>query len=84
MAKKHTGVKKDSATNRALAFSYTLSVTSWLSQTPIQRATYEKFHFRDLLVNIFHELDDEINKLVLQHLIRMEVGYQKRNVISLK
>lgn len=40
-----------------------------------QHVTYEKFHFRDFLVNVFHELDNKVDELMLQHLIRMEVRY---------
>ena len=33
----------------------------------------EEFHFRDLLVNLFHELYYEIDQLVLQHLFCMRI-----------
>jgi hypothetical protein len=46
-------------------------------------STDEEFHFRDLLVDLLHKLDDEINQLVLQQLFRVEVGYQKGDVITL-
>lgn len=44
---------------------------------------YEELHFRDLLVHLLHKLNDEINQLMLQHLLCMEVGNQERDVISL-
>lgn len=31
--------------------------------------TYEKLHLRDLLVDLLHELYDEVDKLMLQHLL---------------
>ena len=34
----------------------------------------EELHFRDLLVHLFHELNDEIHQLVLQHFFCMRVG----------
>lgn len=43
----------------------------------------EKLHLRDLLVNIFHELNDKVDQLVLQHLFRVEVRNQERDVIAL-
>lgn len=46
--------------------------------------TYEELHLRNFLINLLHELYDEINQLVLKHLFRMEVGNQEGNVISLK
>ena len=41
------------------------------------RATHKQFHFRDLLVNFFHELNDEIHKLVFKHLLCVKVGDQE-------
>mgnify|MGYP006876346441 CR=1 FL=1 len=38
------------------------------------------FHSVDLLVNVLHELDDEIHQLVLPHLLQVGVGNQERNV----
>lgn len=46
--------------------------------------TYEELHLRNLLVNLLHELYDEINQLMLKHLFRVEVGDQEGNVISLE
>jgi hypothetical protein len=43
----------------------------------------EKLHFRDLLVDFLHELNDEIDELVFQHLFGVEVGNQERNVVAL-
>jgi hypothetical protein len=45
--------------------------------------TYEKLHFRNLLVHLFHELDHEINKLVGKHFFRVEVRNEETDVISL-
>jgi hypothetical protein len=55
-----------------------------LNLSNIFEATYEKLHFRNFLVNLFHELYDEIHQLVLQHLFRVEIRYQERDVISLQ
>ena len=44
---------------------------------------YEELHFRDLLVNFLHKLDDEVDQLVLQHLFGVEVCDQERNIIAL-
>jgi hypothetical protein len=44
---------------------------------------YEELHFRNLLVNLFHELDDEVDKLVLEHLLGVEVCNEERDVVSL-
>jgi hypothetical protein len=58
---------------------------SWVSMSPVETSThaYEELHFRDLLVHFLHELDDEIHQLVLQHLLGMEVGDEKGDVITL-
>jgi hypothetical protein len=45
--------------------------------------TYEELHFRDFLVDFFHELDDEVDKLMLQHLFRVEVRDQERDIVPL-
>ena len=47
------------------------------------RTTYEKLHLGDFLVHLLHELDDEINQLVLQHLFGVRVGDQERDIIAL-
>ena len=44
---------------------------------------YKELHLGNLLVNLLHELNDEVNQLVLEHLLCMEVGNQKGDVISL-
>jgi hypothetical protein len=46
--------------------------------------THEKLHLGNLLVDFLHELDDEVNQFVLQHLLGVGVGDQKRDVISLQ
>jgi hypothetical protein len=45
--------------------------------------TYEKLHLRDLLVDLLHELNNEVNQLVFQHLRRVEVSDQEWNIIAL-
>lgn len=71
-----TGVKKDSATNLALEFSYK-EVSDQDTQRNQQIIAYEKLHFGYLLVDLFHELYYKINKFVLEHSFGMEVRYQK-------
>ena len=44
---------------------------------------YEKLHLRDLLVNLLHELNDEVHELVFQHLLRVIIRDQEGNIISL-
>lgn len=39
--------------------------------------TYEELHFRDLLINLLHELDNKVDQLVLQHLLGVEVRNQE-------
>lgn len=48
----------------------------YISNDPVARenGTYKELHLRYLLVHLLHELDDEVNKLVLQHLLCVEVG----------
>ncbi len=43
-----------------------------------------QFHLADLLVDLLHEVDDKVHQLVLVHLLRVEVGDQEANIISLK
>lgn len=43
-----------------------------------------KFHLTDLLVDLLHEVDDKVHQLVFVHLLRVEVGNQEANIISLK
>lgn len=69
----HTGVRKDSATNRALAFSC-ISVSTCSVARSIG-VSYEELHLGDFLVHILHELDDKVDQLVLEHLVGMEIRY---------
>ena len=46
-------------------------------------AAYEELHLRNLLVNLLHELDNEVDQLVLQHLLGVEVCNQERDVVAL-
>lgn len=39
--------------------------------------TYEELHFRNLLINLLHELDNKVDQLVLQHLLGVEVRNQE-------
>lgn len=43
-----------------------------------------KFHLADLLVDLLHEVDDVVHQLVFVHLLRVEVGNQEANIVSLK
>ena len=45
--------------------------------------TYEKLHLRDLLVDLLHELDYEVDQLVLEHLLGVEVGDEERDIVAL-
>lgn len=42
----------------------------------------EELHLGNLLVNLLLELNDKVDKLVLQHLFGVEVCYQEGNVIA--
>lgn len=46
-------------------------------------STHKEFHLRYLLIDFLHELDDKIDKLMLQHLFSMKIGDQERNVKAL-
>lgn len=46
-------------------------------------STYEELHLRNLLINLLHKLNDEVDQLVLQHLLGMEVRNEERNIVSL-
>ena len=35
---------------------------------------YEKLHFRNFLIHLFHELDNEVDQFMLQHGLCVEVG----------
>lgn len=45
--------------------------------------THEELHLGNFLVNLLLELNDKVDKLVLQHLFGVEVCYQEGNVIAL-
>lgn len=78
--RKLTGVRKDSATNRARAFSY---LGQSLRLKNLRSNTHEKFHFRNFLVHLLHKLDNEVDKLVLQHRLGMEVGNEEGDIVAL-
>ena len=42
-----------------------------------------QLHFTDLLVDLLHEVYNEVNQLVLVHLLRVEVCYQETYVVTL-
>lgn len=46
-------------------------------------ATYEELHLRNLLVDLLHKLNNEINQLVLQHLLGVEIRDQEGDVVAL-
>lgn len=41
------------------------------------------FHAADLLVDVFHELDDEIDQLMLPQLLQVRVSHEKADIESL-
>lgn len=43
-----------------------------------------QLHFADLLVDLLHEVDDVVHQLVFVHLLRVEVGDQEADVVSLR
>ena len=69
-----TGVRKDSATKRALAFNWPVLACICCKSSVLP---YEELHFRDLLVDFLHELNDKVDELVLQHFLGVEVGNQE-------
>lgn len=71
----HTGVRKDSATKRALAFSY--NEVSIRTLVDVAGVPYEKLHLRDFLVDLFHELYDKVHQFMLQHFFRMGIRDQE-------
>jgi hypothetical protein len=42
----------------------------------------EQLHLGNLLVHLLHELDNEIDELMLQHLLGVEIGNEEANIIS--
>lgn len=79
-----TGVRKDSATKRARAFNCGVYQPYALWGCIGQGIdTYEELHLRDFLVHLFHELNDEVNQLMLQHGLRVEIRDQERDIIAL-
>jgi hypothetical protein len=45
--------------------------------------SYKELHFGYLLVNLFHELNDKVDQLVLEHFFSVEVCDEEGNVVSL-
>ena len=43
-----------------------------------------ELHLADLLINLLHEVDDEVDELVLVHRLCVEVGNQEADVITLR
>ncbi len=81
-----TGVRKLSATKRALALSYpVLALSSCiLAVEPCSCCAYKELHLRNLLIHLLHELYDKVNQLVFQHLLGVKVGNQERDIIALQ
>ena len=46
-------------------------------------STHGQLHGGHLLVDLFHEVDDEVNELVLEHFLGVEVGDEERDVVTL-
>lgn len=44
---------------------------------------HSQLHFANLLVDLLHEVDHEIDQLVFVHLLRVEVGDQEADVVAL-
>ena len=60
-----------------------MSPNSMRDSIRLMSRTYEEFHLGNLLVNLLHELDDKVDKLVLQHLLGVEIGDEEGDVVSL-
>jgi len=45
---------------------------------------HRQLQVTNLLINLLHEVNDEIDEFVFKHLLRVEVCYQKTDVISLQ
>lgn len=43
-----------------------------------------QLHLADLLVDLLHEVDDKVHQLVFVHLLRVEVGDQEADVVTLR
>lgn len=43
-----------------------------------------QLHFTDLLVNFLHEMDDKVHQFMFVHLLCVEVGDEKTDVIALR
>ena len=43
-----------------------------------------QLHLGNLFVDVLHELNDEVDELVLQHGLGMKIGDQKGNVVALR
>jgi hypothetical protein len=43
----------------------------------------EQLHLRNLLVHLFHKLNDKVHQLVLQHLLGVEVRDQETDIVAL-
>jgi len=51
---------------------------------PLHRTTHKKLHLGNLLVDLLHELDDKIDKLVFEHLLSVEVCDEEGNIVALQ
>ena len=41
-----------------------------------------QFHFADFLIDVFHELYDKVDELVLEHGLRVKIGDEKADVVA--
>ena len=42
-----------------------------------------QLHFGDLLVNVFHEMNDKVNKFMPEHFFGMEISDEETDIITL-
>lgn len=51
-------------------------------RTNTRPCIYRQLHLAYLLIDLFHKMNDKIDQFVLVHLFRVEIRYQKADVIS--
>jgi DNA mismatch repair ATPase MutL len=66
----------------ALGQSQKLSMLA-RSRNGLMLLDVRKLHFRYFFVHLLHELNDEVHEFVLQHLFRMKIRYEERDIIAL-
>lgn len=42
-----------------------------------------QLHFTDLFVDFFHKVNDKVHQLVFVHLLRVEIGDEKTDIVAL-